>query len=297
MSKLHLSHVKHSGDERRHNHRYSDHNEAEDGRAKNREVKIMAILVKTMMVVAAVAVFVGGSSTSPSSFMFVSSLSTINSSPTKIRRHIPSSSFHHLFRNYHEKTATATMATTTNSLDTTTATRTVAPTSKPSSTSARKEEETVDGSTHNKKSRFGLIVDENIATGTKTTIPSCLLLIFMLVLPPPLILPISSSSQTPTDAKTIFLSRPAYAVKERNEVLCGTGFFTNIAQYVCTDIGDISDERGPGRSLNQQELQSTDSLMDKLSIRSTSPISSSTTSSSSSSGDEGDSTSLPTKKE
>ena len=271
MSTLHVS----PAQQRRHCHGhryYRDHRNAENGRAKNREARTMAILIKVIMVVSAIAVVVGVSLKSSSSFIFVSSLSTINSAPKKLRILARSSLFHRTFRCYREKTATATKMMSTN------------PTS--------------NVSTHGKKSSIGLNADEKIAAETKTALPSCLLLIIMFNLPPPLIFPVGTPSQTSTGAKTLFLSRPAYAVKERNEVLCGTGFFTNIAQYVCTEIGDISDERGPGRALNQQELESTDSLMDKLSLGSTSPTSSSTTSSSSFYGEEDDTTtSIPAKKE
>lgn len=60
----------------------------------------------------------------------------------------------------------------------------------------------------------------------------------------------------------------ANAVKERNEALCSTGFFTNIAQWYCTDIGDISDE-GIGKSLSQGQEASVDSLMSKFDIETT----------------------------
>jgi len=53
------------------------------------------------------------------------------------------------------------------------------------------------------------------------------------------------------------------ALQERNEVLCGTGFFTNIALYKCTEIGDISDEGRP-RPLSTTEEGSMQSLMDKM---------------------------------
>lgn len=55
------------------------------------------------------------------------------------------------------------------------------------------------------------------------------------------------------------------ALQERNEALCGTGFFTNIALYKCTDIGDISDEGRP-RSLSSYEQGSMQSLMDKMGV-------------------------------
>jgi cell division protein FtsI/penicillin-binding protein 2 len=57
----------------------------------------------------------------------------------------------------------------------------------------------------------------------------------------------------------------ASALEARNEVLCGTGFFTNIAQYKCTDIGDISDE-GKAKKMNEQELGSMESLLGKMGV-------------------------------
>lgn len=53
------------------------------------------------------------------------------------------------------------------------------------------------------------------------------------------------------------------ALQAKNEALCGTGFFTNIAQYKCTETGDISDE-GKARALSSTEETSMESLMDKL---------------------------------
>jgi hypothetical protein len=57
----------------------------------------------------------------------------------------------------------------------------------------------------------------------------------------------------------------ANAVKERNEALCGTGFFTNIWQYKCTDIGDIADEGVP-KDLSSSEQGATESLMSKFNL-------------------------------
>jgi hypothetical protein len=57
----------------------------------------------------------------------------------------------------------------------------------------------------------------------------------------------------------------ASALEARNEMLCGTGFFTNIAQYKCTDIGDISDE-GKAKKMNEQELGSMESLLGKMGV-------------------------------
>ena len=57
----------------------------------------------------------------------------------------------------------------------------------------------------------------------------------------------------------------ANALEQRNEMLCGTGFFTNIAQYKCTDIGDISGD-GKAKDLSKEEESSVDSLMGKLGL-------------------------------
>ena len=58
---------------------------------------------------------------------------------------------------------------------------------------------------------------------------------------------------------------PAYALQERNEVLCGTGFFTNVGAWYCTDIGNIGDE-GSSKPLSKQEASSVDSLMSKFNL-------------------------------
>ena len=58
-------------------------------------------------------------------------------------------------------------------------------------------------------------------------------------------------------------NEPAAALQARNEALCGTGFFTNIAQYKCTEIGDISDE-GKTRPLSKADEGITKSLMGKI---------------------------------
>lgn len=65
---------------------------------------------------------------------------------------------------------------------------------------------------------------------------------------------------------TYLHAEPALALKERNEMLCGTGFFTNIAQYLCTDIGDISDE-GRAKNFDEKELGSMESLMSKMDVK------------------------------
>mmetsp|Transcript_42591 Transcript_42591/g.51131 ORF Transcript_42591/g.51131 Transcript_42591/m.51131 type:complete len:171 (-) Transcript_42591:39-551(-) len=64
---------------------------------------------------------------------------------------------------------------------------------------------------------------------------------------------------------TLSLPTVANALKERNEALCGTGFFTNIAQYMCTEIGNIADE-GSSKGLSSSQDGTVDSLMSKLMI-------------------------------
>ena len=55
----------------------------------------------------------------------------------------------------------------------------------------------------------------------------------------------------------------AYALKEKNEVLCNTGFFTNVGAWYCTDIGNIGDE-GQVKPLSKNDESSVDSLMNKF---------------------------------
>lgn len=64
------------------------------------------------------------------------------------------------------------------------------------------------------------------------------------------------------------IATPAtYALQERNEALCGTGFFTNIWQYKCTDLGDIEDE-GKAKELSDEDQGTVDSLLAKLNFES-----------------------------
>ena len=76
------------------------------------------------------------------------------------------------------------------------------------------------------------------------------------------------------DRRTVFLGfaaaaamlpSPAHALKQKNEALCGTGFFEHIYEYKCTAIGDIEDE-GYSKGLSQAETGLTDSLMGKLGV-------------------------------
>jgi hypothetical protein len=55
----------------------------------------------------------------------------------------------------------------------------------------------------------------------------------------------------------------ALALKQKNEALCGTGFFEHIYEYKCTSIGDIEDE-GTSKELSSVETGVTDNLMGKL---------------------------------
>ena len=75
----------------------------------------------------------------------------------------------------------------------------------------------------------------------------------------------ATSAAAIATASTAVPPKPAFALKPNNEVLCGTGFFTNIAQYKCTDIGDISDE-GKSRQMSSEEESKLDSLMGKFDL-------------------------------
>jgi hypothetical protein len=66
-------------------------------------------------------------------------------------------------------------------------------------------------------------------------------------------------------ASTFLPPPPAQAIQERNELLCGTGFFTNIGQWYCTELGNIADE-GKSGELSKQQDQTADSLMSKLGL-------------------------------
>jgi hypothetical protein len=71
------------------------------------------------------------------------------------------------------------------------------------------------------------------------------------------------------------LPQPSIALTDKNDALCQTGFFTNIMQYRCTEIGDISDE-GIAQDLTTDQVASTDALMSKLNVNSNSSSSIST---------------------
>jgi len=58
---------------------------------------------------------------------------------------------------------------------------------------------------------------------------------------------------------------PALALRNKNEALCGTGFFEHIYVYKCTSIGDIEDE-GTSKKLGQVEINVADNLMAKLGL-------------------------------
>ena len=74
---------------------------------------------------------------------------------------------------------------------------------------------------------------------------------------------IRSLSSAALSGSVLLSSQSAMALKPNNEALCGTGFFTNIAQYKCTDIGDISDE-GQSRKTTAEEESRLDGLMSKF---------------------------------
>lgn len=64
---------------------------------------------------------------------------------------------------------------------------------------------------------------------------------------------------------SIMLPPSAYALQERNEALCNTGFFTNVGAWYCTDIGNIGDE-GKSKPISEESVASVDSLMSKFNI-------------------------------
>jgi len=66
-------------------------------------------------------------------------------------------------------------------------------------------------------------------------------------------------------AATFLTPTRANAIQERNEVLCKTGFFTNIGQWYCTDIGNIADE-GKSGELSKTQDKTADSLMSKVGL-------------------------------
>lgn len=68
---------------------------------------------------------------------------------------------------------------------------------------------------------------------------------------------------TSTCVTTICTTNQAQALQERNEALCGTGFFEHFNEFKCTPIGDISDE-GNTKKLSDNEVERVDSLMGKL---------------------------------
>ena len=68
---------------------------------------------------------------------------------------------------------------------------------------------------------------------------------------------------TLTSATYTTQTQQAHALQERNEALCGTGFFEHFNEFKCTPIGDISDE-GTTKSLSDNEMKQVDSLMGKL---------------------------------
>lgn len=71
---------------------------------------------------------------------------------------------------------------------------------------------------------------------------------------------------TTTTVMSMSSSPPAaYALQERNEALCNTGFFTNVGAWYCTDIGNIGDE-GKSKALSDEAEARVDSLMSKFDL-------------------------------
>ena len=62
---------------------------------------------------------------------------------------------------------------------------------------------------------------------------------------------------------TTITKQEAQALQERNEALCGTGFFEHFNEFKCTAIGDISDE-GTTKELSEKDVERVDGLMGKL---------------------------------
>lgn len=63
----------------------------------------------------------------------------------------------------------------------------------------------------------------------------------------------------------IMVPPPAHALLEKNEILCNTGFFTNVGAWYCTDIGNIGDEGKP-KPLSEDAETSVDSLISKFDL-------------------------------
>lgn len=78
-----------------------------------------------------------------------------------------------------------------------------------------------------------------------------------------------ASTANAAAAASLFLvlspPKSASALQKKNEALCNTGFFENIWQYRCTDLGDISDE-GRTTQLSESQEGSVESLMGKLQL-------------------------------
>lgn len=64
----------------------------------------------------------------------------------------------------------------------------------------------------------------------------------------------------------IVTAQPSWAIKPRNEALCGTGLFTNFLEYRCTDLGDISDEGQKTSFSSSNDAGTADSLLSKLNL-------------------------------
>lgn len=79
------------------------------------------------------------------------------------------------------------------------------------------------------------------------------------------LLPLTSFLPPNSPHAAVAVPAAAWAIQERNDALCGTGFFTNIMQYRCTELGDISDEGMP-RALSEQQMESVGGLLSKFDL-------------------------------
>jgi hypothetical protein len=76
---------------------------------------------------------------------------------------------------------------------------------------------------------------------------------------------ITITDQTPISILFTLHPPAAQAIQAKNEVLCNTGFFTNVGAWYCTDIGNIGDEGKP-KPMSEDAESSVNSLMSKFNI-------------------------------
>mmetsp|Transcript_15705 Transcript_15705/g.31246 ORF Transcript_15705/g.31246 Transcript_15705/m.31246 type:complete len:123 (+) Transcript_15705:142-510(+) len=70
---------------------------------------------------------------------------------------------------------------------------------------------------------------------------------------------------TSSTAFGLLFPSQSLAIKEKNDLLCSTGFFTNYRPELCTDLGDITDE-GVATGLKKGEEDAVSSLMAKFDL-------------------------------